>query len=152
MKKKEKRFFDKVKGIAFVVVLLVLFIMYLSGWSLIENPTQNDLSGQYELTEKKTKVVRIFGQPAVRSEPIVVDKSQASNSFGSVKKSNGFTIAVTKTYGTKEPLDDKNGSFVGLSVKEVLATAEGKEWFPSGITKDPDGIVWISADYITVVA
>ncbi len=145
---------DKQDSIWVVIISIALaaaaIVAWLNGWSLFPDPTQDDLSDYYELTEKEAKVVKIAGQPAVRSEPIVNSNEDFSNSFGNVRK-NKFTVIVSKTYGTKKSIDSRNGAFIGLSVEEVLETAEGNEWFPHDIVNDPDGIVWINHEYIEVI-
>ena len=45
---------------------------------------------------------------------------------------------------------DIYSKFCGLEVSEILATPEGKLWFPKEIKNDPDGIVWISERCIRI--
>lgn len=150
-KKKQKSIVDKLIGGAIAVIATIAIVAWWNGLGPFASPTQDDLSGRYETTERDAKAVQIIGQPEVRSEPIVIgDDNHASNSFGTTKKTD-FSVIITKVYGTKEVLDKSNGTFVGLKVDEVLNTAEGKEWFPSSIANDPDGIVWINYKYIKVI-
>ena len=113
-----------------------------------QRPTQKIFSDRYELIERECSYVFVVEAAHVRSEPIKLDdKSDGSTNSFSMLKESGFTFSVAKYYVTDKELD-QNGRFYGFSVEEILTTPEGRTWFPKGIVDDPDGIVWISDDYV----
>ena len=146
---------DKQDSIWVVIISIALaaaaIVAWLNGWSLFPDPTQDDLSDQYELVKIDTKCIVITDNVQIRSEPKIIQDPNGSNSFGQAKKT-GFSIRVSSVYETKETLDKINGDFIGLKVDEVLLTAEGNEWLPRGIVNDPDGIVWINSRYIMIIS
>ncbi len=131
------------------LLMLVCLVLYFTSGI---NPKEKNRSGEYERTIEKVKVVKIVNDcPNVRSEPIADDDSAdgLTNSFGATDETN-FTIELSMVYTTDKNLD-QNGAYYGLLVEEILATPEGKTWFPSKIKKDPDGIVWVNAQYVELV-
>ncbi len=112
--------------------------------------TSLDLSDRYKRTEHEATCLKVYEEVNVRAEPIAIsDKSDGeTNSFGMVRES-GFTLEITRFYTSDTELD-RNGPYYGFLVEEIMNTPEGRAWFPNGIKKDPDGIVWINAKYIDV--
>ena len=134
------------KGFVLSLLLIALIIIVCSAL----DPRQTDLSERYEKRVSEVGLVKIVDEcPNVRSEPIVYQNADESNSFGTTKKTD-FYLQVTKIYSTNKDLD-QNGQFYGLLVDEILATTEGEAWFPKKIKDDPDGIVWINDKYLTVI-
>lgn len=134
------------KGFVLSLLLIALIIIVCSAL----DPRRTDLSERYEKRVSEVGLVKIVDEcPNVRSEPIVYQNADESNSFGTTKKTD-FYLQVTKIYSTNKDLD-QNGQFYGLLVDEILATTEGKAWFPKKIKDDPDGIVWINEKYLTII-
>ena len=134
------------KGFVLSLLLIALIIIVCSAL----DPRQTDLSERYEKRVSEVGLVKIVDEcPNVRSEPIVYQNADESNSFGTTKKTD-FYLQVTKIYSTNKDLD-QNGQFYGLLVDEILATTEGEAWFPKKIKDDPDGIVWINEKYLTII-
>lgn len=124
-----------------LIAITLLFIIIVSIFSGCKAETL-----EYEKTEVKASVVKIIGQPNVRSEAFVRENSDGSNSYGTVDK-DGFTIAVNGLF--EADVDWHNGQFYGFKAEDVLSQPEGA-WFPHGIEKDPDGIVWINYKYVII--
>ena len=106
----------------------------------------------YTPVEEGARAVKITAKANVRKDPMMKEDHDFfyyTNSFGMIKEEN-FTVEVSKVIRVKQPLDN-NGEYIGLVVDEVLATKEGKEWFPESIKDDPDGIVWVNYKYLTVI-
>ena len=142
------------------IVLLIaagLTICALSVDSMSRAPWE--WSYDYVVTETSADSVMITGHPNVRSEPIVADdyESSSTTSYGQFQgKDSCFIMYVTRVYHecrneySYEPLDVRNGAFIGLSVADIQNHPDWENHFPSDITKDPDGIIWIHHDYISV--
>lgn len=139
---------DGMKNFLIILVTVVLVVGY---FVLCPDPTQVSFGEEYELGTKDARIVRVaISCPNVRSEPVAnrFGKNE-TNSFGSTKETN-FIIEVTRLYTTDRNLDE-NGPYYGLKVREILNNTEGEKWFPKGIKKDPDGIVWINSRYLEIV-
>ena len=135
---------------AIIVLVIVIIIMMFSMTGF--DPKKDNRSGEYERTINEVEIIKIIDDyPNVRSEPIADDDSADgyTNSFGSTKETN-FTMEVSKVYTTDKNLD-QNGAYYGLLVEDILNTPEGKNWFPSKIKNDPDGIVWINSEYLKIL-
>lgn len=153
MRKKKKRNLNWNRLIATMLVILIMIVViaWSNGWGPFIDLTQNSLKDCYKLTSEEAEVIKIINQPEIRSEPIVIGDERASNSFGKTKKKN-FLVSVTKIYRAEKMIHDKDETFIGLNIKEISENAEGEEWFPSSITKDLDGIIWINQKNIRIVA
>ena len=131
------------KFIGFLCIILVVIVVF----AVIGR--RNDISDKYEAICIDSNCVKITDYANVRSDPIVQD-GDVFNTFGLIEESN-FTMEIPQIFETDVTLD-QNGEFLGLSVDDILATPEGRNWFPSRIKDDPDGIVWINSKYIVVIA
>lgn len=141
----------KMKKIPMVFLTLVFLGLALACCVIISEPmTKLDLSGRYRKIEYNARSLKILEKVNVRAEPIVIQDNANgdSNSFGMTKES-GFTIEITRFYKTDVELDS-NGAFYGFLAEEILSTPEGRKWIPNRIKEDPDGIIWINAEYIEV--
>ena len=157
MKKRAKT----VLGIIIVLVVMVGTFVLVAFACNNKAPEEYDFSDKYVQKPQPAESVTIFGQPNVRSEPIVCDDkdSGSSNSYGTKKIKTTFMFRVSEVameyegnqyYTTYDSLDSRNGSFFGIYVEDITAINGWEEIFPESITKDPDGIVWINHNYISV--
>lgn len=138
-------------------VLLTLFGLAVNALSKTgEKP--EEMSYSYFKESESAESVEISGRPNVRSEPIVFDdyRSPFSTTTSYGRMSESLTIPVSKIVRERkdewlhEPLDYVNGYFIGILVSDIEQIDGWEKMFPEEITKDPDGIVWINCDYISV--
>ena len=148
--------FLKALGI-FLVIAVCLTICTFAIGGMSKAPWEWDYD--YVVTEASADSVMITGHPNVRSEPIVADdhESSSTTSYGQFQgKDSRFVMYVTRVYHEREseysyePLDVRNGAFIGLSVADIQNHPDWENHFPRDIVRDPDGIVWIHHDYISV--
>ena len=135
-----------------VIVLIIVAFGAAVRYAFANSEMNRDRSGEYtKLTVNGVICVKIINScPNVRSEPVAADSAAyGTNSFGKTTKTN-FTFEVSKVYTMTKALDN-NGKYIGIKVDDVLGCLEGKEWFPKGIKKDPDGIVWINERYVELL-
>lgn len=150
MMKKAINWFSGCDGMKNFLIILVAVVLVVGYFVLCPDPTKVSFGEEYELSTKDARIVRVaISCPNVRSEPVANRFGDETNSFGSTKETN-FTIEVTRLYTTDRNLDE-NGPYYGLKVREILNNTEGEKWFPKGIKKDPDGIVWINSRYLEIV-
>ncbi|MBQ2659998.1 hypothetical protein IJF86_01045 [Candidatus Saccharibacteria bacterium] len=149
--------FKKVLKVFVISVGLLALVFSFSAVAkgLQKRPEQFDYD--YFRIEKEATSVVITGRPNVRSEPIVVDDYASlfvdTTSYGRVSESS-VEVKVSKIFLEQKteywsrPLDQSNGYFIGVLVRDIENIEDWEQLFPKGITKDPDGIVWINCDYI----
>jgi len=137
--------FTKHLAIFLIVVLVIILVVGVA-------KRQDDADKGYELISLESNCLKFTEQANVRSEPEVLTGHDGEdfNSFGELGEAN-FTMEISEAYRTDRNLD-QNGDFIGLSVDDILATPEGKNWFPERIKEDQDGIVWVNSQYIEVLA
>ena len=141
--------FWKTAGLVLVVVVLFAMTNAIGNYFWEE---EDKFVPPYTPVKEEAKVVKITGQANVRKDPILKEETDFfyySNSFGLIREEN-FTFEVSQIFRLKQPLD-RNGEYIGLAVEDILATKEGKDWFPESIKDDPDGIVWVNYKYIAVL-
>ena len=140
-----------------IVLLTIVFCFCLVAFAF-SDPKQADYSDRYNQSPRAATSVRIYDKVNLRSEPIVNDdiSDGTSNSFGTKKTSETFELEVSEIIWEESskygggPLDVRNGYFIGIHVDDITAVDGWTKIFPKSITKDPDGIVWINYNYITV--
>ena len=125
-----------------IIAAMVLGLIAFSGCNKSEEVPK------YETVTIEASIVKITDNPNVREEPILHDREE-SNSLGTVQE-NGFTIAVSGNI-LKAEIDFNNGAYYGFQVDDILSQPEGINWFPSKISNDADGIVWINHKYVTIL-
>lgn len=117
-----------------------------------------EMTYSYFKEAESAQSVKITGRPNVRSEPMVFDDyrnpSPSTTSYGRMGKNSEMKVSQVfserRDEWIHEPLDYSNGYFIGILVSDIEKLDNWQEIFPKDITKDPDGIVWINCDYISV--
>lgn len=106
---------------------------------------------KYEADHISASVVRFDYEAFVRREP-GVSSDEYPNQCGYLSES-GFTMEIASgTILVQEDLYNvANGNFYGFTVDDIMATPEGRSWFPKGIDKDEDDIVWVNAQYVEII-
>lgn len=155
------------KSVRTTLRVLLIFVVVAAVFALVffvcknKAPEEYDFSDRYTQMPQPAEYVAIYDQPNVRSEPIVCDDkgSGTTNSYGAKKIKTTFMLKVSEVvkeyegsghFTNYDPLDYANGSFFGLHVEDITSIDGWEEVFPKDIVKDPDGIIWINHNYISV--
>lgn len=135
--------------IGFLAIGLIIEMLFVA---FTDDEPKKDYLSEYDSTLRKASCVKILDEyTEILAKPKVgkgsADKN-SKNSYGVTLEKN-FTVEVTGVYVMDNDVDIYS-KFCGLEVSEILATPEGKLWFPKEIKNDPDGIVWISERCIRI--
>lgn len=147
----------KKNRLAMVFALVMLAgVFTISAFAFGGGPERYTRSDYTQVSRRAERVI-ISDYVNVRSEPFVLDDSSDgnTNSYGRKAIKANFAMPVTEIYDEysvieSRPLDQRNGFFVGILVSDITDIYGWEEIFPKGITKDPDGIVWINCKYVTI--
>lgn len=134
--------------IVLVVVILLWIALQIVSGLILRSIEESKVREKYRSTECSVSGIKIVNaSPNVRSEPVNMDCSDYTNTYGKVPVDTKVNIG---TLCTTDIVLDANGPYLGLKVKEIIASPGGKDAFPKGIKRDKDGIVWINADYLEI--
>ena len=106
----------------------------------------------YEQTVEPCSVME-FRVSNVRETPAALT-GELDNALGVIKE-DSFTmlIASGEVFKATDPMVPANGVFYGIKVDDIVATPEGKAWFPDEkrLRSDSDGIVWVNWENATIL-
>lgn len=159
----------KVLVVLAVVLGMAVGIFALCAMERQDKPENCDFSEEYKKETISAVSVEIFDKPNVRSEPKANSSvDSAGTSYGKIKSDVKIPVEQIVTEHTLEyktvmnhygqnvrqldwaPYDSFNGYFYGVYVSDITKISGWEEIFPKTITNDPDGIVWINEDYISI--
>lgn len=133
----------------------LIFVFIIAAMAALLIPGCASSVPEYQAGQLPATYVRFeFEGANVRSEPGVLSQDAGNNIIGTLRE-GGFTIELAsgEAFVQTDLYNVANGNFYGFYVEDILATPEGRAWFPSEgkLSEDSDDIVWINEEYVEIV-